>query len=318
MLIDFLGPPSDPGGGGPFRILSFVDVLEGRFDPALVRDRIVLLGPTIRGVDEHATPTTGDTRMWGVEILGNAVETVLYQRFLVPAGPRRHHAPDRAHGPARGAGGGGVAAAARRASGGGRTRPLRHRGGPALRARHRARPGLPAHRAADQLRGRALLAPRAGTGGAANGPRGDGTLPLAGGEPVGARRSGSAASRRRDAGDDGALQRSPSVHHARSRAAPRVARGAAEYLPGRDGGRGLPARRRARPVRGRCHRGLLERADGSGRPCAPRVPDRARHGLGARDAAPAVRGAGLGPPRPGRRASIPGRWWWATWARRTG
>ncbi len=89
MLIDFLGPPSDPGGGGPFRILSFVDVLEGRFDPALVRDRIVLLGPTIRGVDEHATPTTGDTRMWGVEILGNAVETVLYQRFLVPAGARR-------------------------------------------------------------------------------------------------------------------------------------------------------------------------------------------------------------------------------------
>jgi len=64
-----------------------VDVLEGRFDPALVRDRIVLLGPTIRGVDEHATPTTGDTRMWGVEILGNAVETVLYQRFLLPAGP---------------------------------------------------------------------------------------------------------------------------------------------------------------------------------------------------------------------------------------
>ncbi|HMH76371.1 MAG TPA: adenylate/guanylate cyclase domain-containing protein, partial [Candidatus Udaeobacter sp.] len=87
MLIDFLGPPSDPGGGGPFRIISFVDVLEGRFDPALVRDHIVLLGPTIRGVDEHATPTTGDTRMWGVEILGNAVETVLYQRFLLPAGP---------------------------------------------------------------------------------------------------------------------------------------------------------------------------------------------------------------------------------------
>lgn len=87
MPIDFLGPPSEPGGGGPFRILSFVDVLEGRFDPELVRDRIVLLGPTIRGVDEHATPTTGDTRMWGVEILGNAVETVLYQHFLAPAGP---------------------------------------------------------------------------------------------------------------------------------------------------------------------------------------------------------------------------------------
>jgi adenylate cyclase len=87
MLIDFLGPPSEPGGAGPFRIISFVDVLEGRFDPAVVRDRIVLLGPTIRGVDEHATPTTADTRMWGIEILGSAVETVLHQRFLQPVPP---------------------------------------------------------------------------------------------------------------------------------------------------------------------------------------------------------------------------------------
>ncbi|MGH7373948.1 MAG: CHASE2 domain-containing protein [Candidatus Rokuibacteriota bacterium] len=85
MPINFLGPPSEPGGRGSFRIVSFADVLDGRFDPALVRDRIVLLGPTIRGVDEHATPTSGDTRMWGVEILGNAIETVLHQRFLVPA-----------------------------------------------------------------------------------------------------------------------------------------------------------------------------------------------------------------------------------------
>jgi adenylate cyclase len=84
MLINFLGPPSGPRGRDPFRIISFVDVLEGRFDPALVRDRIVLIGPTIRGVDEHATPTTRDTRMWGVEILANAVETILHQRYLVP------------------------------------------------------------------------------------------------------------------------------------------------------------------------------------------------------------------------------------------
>jgi adenylate cyclase len=84
MLINFLGPPSEPGGHGPFRILSFVDVLEGRFDPALVRDRIVLIGPTIQGVDEHPTPTTSDTRMWGVEILANAVETILHRHYLAP------------------------------------------------------------------------------------------------------------------------------------------------------------------------------------------------------------------------------------------
>ena len=87
MLINFLGPPSEPGAERPFPIIPFVDVVEGRFDPSLVRDRIVLLGPTIRGVDEHATPTTSDTRMWGVEILGSAVETILAQRFLTPVAP---------------------------------------------------------------------------------------------------------------------------------------------------------------------------------------------------------------------------------------
>jgi adenylate cyclase len=87
MTINYLGPPSRPDGAGPFPILSFVDVLAGRFDPEAVRDRIVLLGPTIRGVDEHATPTSGDVRMWGVEVLASAVETVLGQRYLVPVSP---------------------------------------------------------------------------------------------------------------------------------------------------------------------------------------------------------------------------------------
>jgi adenylate cyclase len=85
MLINFLGAPSEPGGGGPFRIIPLVDVLEGAFDPESVRDKIVLLGSTTPGIDEHPTPTTGDRRMWGVEILGNAIETILHQRFLTPA-----------------------------------------------------------------------------------------------------------------------------------------------------------------------------------------------------------------------------------------
>ncbi len=85
MFINFLGPPSDPGGGGPFRIIPLADILDGAFDPAWVRDKIVLVGSTTPGIDEHPTPTTGDRRMWGVEILGSAIETVLHQRFLVPA-----------------------------------------------------------------------------------------------------------------------------------------------------------------------------------------------------------------------------------------
>jgi adenylate cyclase len=87
MLINFLGPPSSPERGGPFTIIPFVDVLNGTFDRELVRDKIVLIGLTIRGVDEFATPTTANTRMWGVEVQGSAVETILGQRYLVPVSP---------------------------------------------------------------------------------------------------------------------------------------------------------------------------------------------------------------------------------------
>ena len=86
MLINYLGPPSQPGQEGMVPVIPFVDVLNGNFDRALVRDRIVIIGPTIRGVDEHPTPTSADTRMWGVEVMANAIETVLDQRYLVRAG----------------------------------------------------------------------------------------------------------------------------------------------------------------------------------------------------------------------------------------
>jgi adenylate cyclase len=84
MLINFLGPPSSPERDGTFTILPFVDVLKGSFKPDIVRDKIVLLGLTIRGVDEFATPTTAETRMWGVELQANIVETILAERYLVP------------------------------------------------------------------------------------------------------------------------------------------------------------------------------------------------------------------------------------------
>ena len=87
LRINFLGPPSRPGGAGPFPIVPLVDVLDGTFDRALVRDRIVLLGPTIRGLDEHPTPTTSNLRMPGVEVLASAVETIVHQRYLVPVDP---------------------------------------------------------------------------------------------------------------------------------------------------------------------------------------------------------------------------------------
>ncbi len=85
MLINYLGPPSVPGQDGAFSIIPLVEVVTGRFEPALVKDKIVLIGLTIRSMDEFATPTTTGTRMWGVEILGNAIETILGERALVPA-----------------------------------------------------------------------------------------------------------------------------------------------------------------------------------------------------------------------------------------
>jgi adenylate cyclase len=87
LLINFLGPPSSDDRTGPFSIISLVDVLHGNFDRALVNDRIVLIGLTIRGrsTDEFATPSTGESRMWGVELQANAVETILGQHYLLDA-----------------------------------------------------------------------------------------------------------------------------------------------------------------------------------------------------------------------------------------
>lgn len=85
MLINYSGPPSSPGVSRSFPIIPFVDVISGSFDESLVRDKIVLLGLTIRGIDEFATPTTSTTGMWGVEVQASAVDTLLAERYLLPA-----------------------------------------------------------------------------------------------------------------------------------------------------------------------------------------------------------------------------------------
>jgi adenylate cyclase len=82
MLINFLGGPSSAERTGSFAIIPLIDVLNETFDRELVRDKIVLLGLTIGGLDEFSTPTTDERRMWGVEVLANAIETLLTQRYL--------------------------------------------------------------------------------------------------------------------------------------------------------------------------------------------------------------------------------------------
>jgi adenylate cyclase len=70
--IDFAGSP----GRVPF--ISFSHVLRGKFDPAQVRGKVVVVGataPTLQ--DVHPTSTSGGENMSGPEIQANAIETVL-------------------------------------------------------------------------------------------------------------------------------------------------------------------------------------------------------------------------------------------------
>jgi len=79
--IDYRGPP------GTIPTLSFSDVVHGRFDPAAVRGRVVVVGaaaPTLR--DVHATPAGGDELMAGVEVQANAIWTALHGLPLREAG----------------------------------------------------------------------------------------------------------------------------------------------------------------------------------------------------------------------------------------
>jgi CHASE2 domain-containing sensor protein len=69
--IDFRGPP------GAIDTVSFSDLVQGRLDPAHLRNRIVVVGaasPTLQ--DVHPTPT-GDTLMSGPEIQANAISTAI-------------------------------------------------------------------------------------------------------------------------------------------------------------------------------------------------------------------------------------------------
>jgi adenylate cyclase len=69
--IDFGGPP------GTVREISFLDVLEGRFDRAAVRARIVVVGATALTLKDSYDTAAGGGLMPGAEIHANAIQTVL-------------------------------------------------------------------------------------------------------------------------------------------------------------------------------------------------------------------------------------------------
>ena len=79
--IDFVGPP----GAVPF--ISFSHVLSGKFDPAEVRGRIVVVGVTAPSLqDVHPTSTSGGSQMSGPELQANAIHTVMAD-FPLRTGP---------------------------------------------------------------------------------------------------------------------------------------------------------------------------------------------------------------------------------------
>jgi CHASE2 domain-containing sensor protein len=69
-----------------FSTVSFVDVVEGRFDNALFDDKIVLVGlvSSQGALDQYPVPSSqAGELMAGVEIQANALESLLQDRVLV-------------------------------------------------------------------------------------------------------------------------------------------------------------------------------------------------------------------------------------------
>ena len=87
--INYFGPPSQPyAPNATFRVISFVDVLRGRVDPAAWRGGLVFIG-TLGAVglaDDYWTPMSDQGRkMAGVEIHANVAATLFSTRFLADA-----------------------------------------------------------------------------------------------------------------------------------------------------------------------------------------------------------------------------------------
>jgi len=66
-----------------YPIYSFVDVYNGRVDPSIFENKIVLIGPTAVILQDYFyTPIDSNGPMAGIEIHANAIQTILDQEFL--------------------------------------------------------------------------------------------------------------------------------------------------------------------------------------------------------------------------------------------
>jgi adenylate cyclase len=91
MRVNYVGPPSHLTGPQTFKVVSFVDVVEGRVDPATFDDKIVFVGllGAFGFADDYWTPVSTATsgKMAGVEIHTNAAATLVRAAFLTPEDP---------------------------------------------------------------------------------------------------------------------------------------------------------------------------------------------------------------------------------------
>jgi len=69
---------------GMYEVYSYVDVAEGRYDPRLFRDSIILVGAYAQGMmDQYMVPIARGTVMNGVEVQANHVDALLNDRTYV-------------------------------------------------------------------------------------------------------------------------------------------------------------------------------------------------------------------------------------------
>jgi len=78
MLVNFFGDPFS------YKMISFVDVINGEFETNYFKNKIVLVGSTaFKEIhDEHYTPRSNSTPMPGIEFRANEIQTILDGKFL--------------------------------------------------------------------------------------------------------------------------------------------------------------------------------------------------------------------------------------------
>ncbi len=82
VRLRYAGPP------GSFPQVSYIDVLEGRLPPGLLRDRLVIVGMTASGIAPRLlTPTSREYWMSGTEYQANVASMLLGGHVILPLRP---------------------------------------------------------------------------------------------------------------------------------------------------------------------------------------------------------------------------------------